>query len=118
VLERYLLAWECGSMAQIIENWADISGTVISVQPAEDRQDYTVVVVQVDGVEAVPASPGAGTAYFPNLLADAQGSSMSVLFPNSVVQQHGVRAGVRITCRIRKIPGGAFVHPDHIVITP
>ena len=87
-------------MVQIVENWADIGGTVSGPTLPGTRPDHVGVRIDVDTVEPVEG--------FPNLLADRAGQSIDVQ-----IRLDGpldLRAGQRIGLRARlAAPGGAIL---------
>lgn len=96
---------------QIVENWADVTGTVRAVEPARDRAGFQRVEIAVERIGDV--------AGFPNLVGKGAPGTLAVLFPDQIARRSGIVAGAKISCRVRL--GGRrsmFVHPDHVSARP
>jgi hypothetical protein len=91
-------------MAQIIENWADVTGSVAELDPDAAPPGFVSMRVLVARVEAVEGSP--------NLLGELAGSTLEIRVPDGALGLD-VRPGVVVRCRVRRAVGGAvFAHPD------
>ncbi len=94
----------------IIENWSEISGTVVSVTPSLELGGFESVEIAVEDVKDVPG--------FPNLLTDAAGKNLMVLMPADLVSRLAIHAGQRITCRVRRGgPDKVFVNIEHVDVS-
>jgi hypothetical protein len=90
---------------QVIENWADIRGTIRSVNDEGDCPGFLTALIDVQTV-----SPVSG---FANLFQGAGGQTIRVNIPKAAVQQSPLTPGQFVTCRIRKGgPHTAFAHPE------
>lgn len=90
---------------QIVENWADVTGTVRSVTPDARRAGFVDVELVVERI--------ADVAGFPNLLGRGSPATLDVLLREEVVHRLGISVGVRLRCRARLAGGRAvFAHPD------
>jgi hypothetical protein len=94
---------------QIIENWADVVGTVVELRADDGVEGFTVVDLEVQGVTPVEG--------WPNLFEDAAGQRLLVSFPNELVEERAVAPGAVIRCRIRRGGTAAYVHPEHVQIS-
>ena len=93
---------------QVVENWAELSGTIRNVEPHASLQNYWTVQVEVEDVTPVPD--------YPNLFEWAKGKTIEVNIPASKVQELALSPGKKISCRVRKAgPTSAFVRPDTVV---
>lgn len=94
---------------QIIENWSDISGTVLSLQPSPSVSGFIEVELQVEKVNPVEG--------FANLLGDWEGKPLVVLIPEELVRSLDIRPGNAIECRVRRANlDRSFVHRNHISV--
>jgi hypothetical protein len=91
----------------IIENWTDIEGEVREIVQDEVLSGFESVLIGVR-----KATPVEG---FANLLENEVGQRIAVLFPQDLVNELGISASVKLTCRVRKAAGRMlFVHREHI----
>ena len=82
-------------MVQIVENWAELRGRVISIGQHSDPKFATARLAVEDVVEVEG---------FPNFFAADKGKSVEVAVPRHM----RVRAGADVKLRVRKTPRGAF----------
>jgi hypothetical protein len=93
----------------IIENWSDVSGTVLSMEPSPDIQGFVAVELAVERVDPVEG--------YANLLAHVAGAQLVVHVPEEVAQNLGLGPGDAVQCRVRRAGlDRAFVHREHISI--
>jgi hypothetical protein len=96
---------------QIIENWSEINGVVLSAEPSTDVHDFMAVTVAVDHVTALDG--------FANLLTDVAGKQIVMLVPQELFSALDVKQGSVITCWVRKAGlNRIFVHRQHISVRP
>ena len=96
---------------QIIENWSEIKGTVLSVEPSTDVHEFVAAAVAVDHVTPLEG--------FANLLTDVVGKEIVVLIPEELARSLDIKPGSVITCRVRKAGlNRIFVHRQHISVRP
>ncbi|GKS59666.1 hypothetical protein YTPLAS18_31930 [Nitrospira sp.] len=89
----------------IVENWTDLEGEVLAVEPVPDMPSYRLVEIGVSRAQTV--------AGFANLLSEAVGTSVRVHVPVHLVEMTTVTTGVRVACRVRRAgPHKIFAHPD------
>lgn len=101
-------------MVSVIENWAQLEGTVREVRPDPELPDQLVAVVDVDAVEPVEDDEGNP---FPNLFADAAGGSVELHVPAAPAADHELAPGRRISARVKRTgPDRSFVHPHHLSV--
>lgn len=92
---------------QMIENWSEIEGTVRSIRPENELEGFSAVAIEVQ--EARPVEG------FAHLLEGAEGSELEVLFPDEVIAEQDIAAGVRIVVRARKAGlERVFAHREHV----
>lgn len=98
-----------GSAMQVVENWSEITGSVVSREPA-DRAGYDVVAIEVERVGAVEG--------YRNLLADAEQTRLAVLVPRELAARHAIGPGDHIRCQVRVASTRqAFVHPEQLTVS-
>ena len=101
-------------MVSVIENWAQLDGTVREVRPDPELPDQLVAVVDVDAVESVEDDEG---KLFPNLFADAAGTSVEVRVPAAPASDQQLASGCKISARVKRTgPNRSFVHPQHLSV--
>ena len=89
---------------QVIENQADIAGTIREIRPHDKLANYSTVVFDVKSVDAVDS--------YPNLMASTKGLSIDITVPNDEVARRTLAAGQKITLRVKKAgPGEVFLVP-------
>ena len=93
---------------QVVENWAELSGTIRKIEPHASLENYWTALLEVEEVTSVPD--------YPNLFEWAKGRTIEVNIPASKVQELGLSPGKKIAGRVRKAgPTSAFVRPDTVV---
>jgi hypothetical protein len=96
-----------GNTVPAIENWAEITGEILQVEPNRSLSAFVVVQIKVENVSAV--------GKFPNLFEWAKGKTIGVNFP--LAKARDLKQGATITCRVRKSgPDSAFANPDTVRI--
>lgn len=94
---------------EIVENWADIEGSVRDVAPAPEMPGYVKASIDVEGTADVEG--------FRNLLAGSNGAVITVFVPSTLADERGLKPGTRLVARARKArPDRTFVHPDHVEV--
>jgi hypothetical protein len=92
-------------MVQIVENWADLHGTVQSIGDSDKGADFCTVLVEVEDV--------ADVEHFPNLVKVSPGDTVPVIARRDAVERSGVVEGGHVRGRVRKAsPFEIFAHPD------
>lgn len=94
-------------MVQVVENWAEVVGTVSDVAPSTRGPDWRVVVVEVSTVDNVGG--------WPNLVrSQVDGEQRLVVTrPAAPLQKRDVQPGQRVRGRARLAgPGQVLAHPD------
>ena len=90
-------------MVQIRPNWADVTGRLVSVNPA--AEGYAQAVLSIESADDVAAMP--------NLFRDRLGQNIKVQLPNDLITKHMLSPGDRIRARLRLGDAWtAFAHPD------
>jgi hypothetical protein len=90
-------------MVQVVENWADVTGTVEGTRADERRPGYVRVAVALHGSREVPG--------FPDLMRPSVGASVDILVPAE--QAHGLQRGQQVAGRVRRAgPGDCFAGPE------
>ncbi len=93
-------------LVPIVENWAEILGEVEGISPSPEIGGFDEVEVLVREVYPVED--------FPNLLEEAQGSTLKVYFPHELATELDLCAGCGVRCRVRKASMARhFVHREH-----
>ena len=96
-------------MVQIVENWADIEGSVQNVDRASEIPGFVKASVELERVTDVEG--------FPNLLASLNGAVITVFVPSELAEEQGLQPGTRLVARARRArPGRTFVHADHVEV--
>jgi hypothetical protein len=97
-------------MAQIKENWTDISGTVVAIADSRGRPLFKDVSILVD-----ESKPVTGFASF---LAGASGNTITVHVAADTLQSVSMKEGGSIRCRVRRgrKPGDWFAKGGSVVI--
>jgi hypothetical protein len=96
---------------QVIENWADVRGTIRGLSEPGDVAGFVTALIDVNHVAPVP-----GVA---NLFEQAAGQTIRVNIPQAAAEALSLRPGQAVTCRVRM--GGpltAFAHPDRVCAKP
>ena len=93
---------------QVIENWSDLRGSVLAVEPHRELQGYAVATIHVIRVSPVPG--------YADLFSAAAGSDIDINVSAGKWNELGIRTGDAIQLRVRKAgPLSAFADPDSIV---
>lgn len=94
---------------QVIENWADIQGTIVGIQEHPTLDGYDSVRVKVSEVKPV--------AGFANHFQNAAGTEVTINVPHDVVNSKMMRADVEIGGRIRNAgTDRVFLNPDQLEV--
>ena len=89
------------AMVNIIENHAEITGTLVGVAPAPDLPDFVVLTIKVDGAHDFAGSP--------NLFARDVGTTITVHARKDSAAATAEGTAVRL--RVRKAgPGRSFAY--------
>ena len=92
---------------QIVENWSDIRGTIIRSKPSKELEDFHIVNIDVEEVQAVEG--------YPNLLEDSVGQIIPVYIPDELVHSYQLETGMVIFWRVRRASlKKNFVHTKHL----
>lgn len=89
-------------MVQVVENWSDLTVTVLDIAPHPELTEFSAVRVKVQSVAAVPG--------FANLLASAAGTTLTVNVDAPGAKDLAVGAAANLRVRLAK-PGVHFAHP-------
>lgn len=96
-------------MVQMVENWAEVTGTVRSIGGSGKGPDYLTVAVEVEVVDDLDD--------FPNLVAGAAGETLLIISRREGVKRAGLAEGSRVRCRVRKAtPLEIFAHPEGFTV--
>ena len=96
-------------MVPIVENWADVRGTLLDVKPSQQADDFVTLELKVSDVKNVKG--------FKNLLDDKKGETLSVNVKRSIVQDMELKPGASVSSRVRMAgPGRLFAHPEHVKV--
>jgi len=96
-------------MVQVVENWAEVVGTVSDVAASDRGPDWRVVVVDVSSGQV------ANVGGWPNLVRSQVTSQRRLLVtcPAAPLQQRGVQPGQQVRGGARLAgPGQVLAHPD------
>jgi hypothetical protein len=97
----------------MVENWADVHGTVQRVNKASEMSGFNRVNLLVDEVKEVENYPELVSVY----LAEQQETQLGLLIPLHIVTEYGLKAGMVIECRVRCAGlGRFFVNTDYLLI--
>jgi hypothetical protein len=96
---------------QVVENWARVTGRIVSWAPPAGEDMPGELVVDVERVELVCRE--SGTAW-PNLLEKAEGRRLRVRVPPSAAAGLKARQGAAIAVTVRRgrEPGLVFANPE------
>ncbi len=87
------------AMVNIVENHAEITGTLVGVAPAPDLPDFVLLTIKVDGAHDVEGSP--------NMFGHDIGSTITVHAKKDSAAATAESTAVRL--RVRKVgPGRSF----------
>jgi hypothetical protein len=90
---------------QVIENWADVTGTLVAIRPDSKVEGYVSVTLDQSTIRSVPG--------FPNLFEAEKGQTIHVNVPVAAVGRLEALRGATVSWRIRKAgPSSNFAHPD------
>jgi hypothetical protein len=94
-------------MAQAIENWAELAGTLREVRPPDGPSQMSKLVIQVHKADDVEG--------YPNLLADTPGRELAVAIKTAKLDDLDVQPGAEVRCRAQRAsPDVVVAHPDEI----
>lgn len=94
---------------QIVENWADIEGELVSIDPHPSLPNFVTGSVRVKKVQNVGS--------FPNLFIATQGQIIPISIPADLARQRGIALNAQFSGRIRSGGlGKIFADPDHLDI--
>jgi hypothetical protein len=94
---------------QIVENWTDIDGKIISCTESQDISGYLVVEIAVKSARDVSG--------FANLLDHSVGETLAVLVPEDLVTPEVRLPETDVTCRVRRgAKNRTFVHPEKFTL--
>ena len=94
---------------QIIENWTDIQGKIVSCAVSQQLPGYVVLELAVEKADEV-----AGVA---NLLSQAAGQTLVVLVPDELAPLNECRPDVEVVCRVRRAAKNrVFIHPEQFTL--
>jgi hypothetical protein len=98
---------------QVKENWSHLVGRVEKWTPPKDADGSGELLIRVERVTDVKGDRGKP---WPNLLAEAEGSTLRVQVPGSAATGLAVADGDSITVDVRRgrEPGVAFANPEKI----
>jgi hypothetical protein len=87
------------------ENWAEVTGRVLSIAPADEGYQRLELAVE----------DAADVAAMPNFFRARVGSTVTVELEGDVVRRAGLAPGSTLIARLRlATPALAFAHPDRI----
>ena len=94
--------------ARVIENWADVTGSVLGTRPGQSEK-FLELNLQIESADDVK-----GVA---NLVAPLLGQTLWVNIPNELVQSLGVQVGDIVQARVRRVTAElAFVHNEFVTV--
>jgi len=94
---------------QIVENWAEIHGTIVRCEESERSPEFTIAYVNVKEVRDVPG--------FKNLIRQHADRPLPVHVPTKLGTKLGLNRATTITCWIRMAaPNKFFVHRQHLTV--
>ena len=98
-------------MVRIVENWARVEGTVVSVRDVGDASGFLQVEIRVGAVGAVEGHR--------QLLRAGPGEVVPVLMDPELVRRLDVRDGCHVEADVRRADlARSFVHPGRIEVQP
>src|SRR4051812_30257797 len=99
-------------MVQVVENWTQVEGVVQAVAPDSASPEHAAVDLAVDAVAPVRGDDG---REFPNLLADAAGSTVTVVVARASAPAGALEPRRRLRLRVRRAgPQRIVAHPEHV----
>ena len=91
---------------QVVENWSDIEGELLSHRPNSVAQGFVELRIRVKKIKDVHG--------FRNLIDGSEGSTIEVNAPEDLVRDVDLTKGKTVRCRVRRAgPHNIFVHPEH-----
>jgi hypothetical protein len=95
-------------MAQIRENWTDITGRVIVIKDVPGQPGMSLLTVAVSEAREVQG--------FANFLAGLPGSEAGITMPVESAARAGCAVGSLVRCRVRRgrNPKDIFAHTDSV----
>ena len=81
-------------MVQIVENWAELTGTVQSIGTSDKGADHGLVLLEVEAVADVEG--------FPNLVRVNPGEVVPVIVRRDTLERAGVVQGSHVRGRVRR----------------
>ncbi|MCC7272815.1 MAG: hypothetical protein IT561_09110 [Alphaproteobacteria bacterium] len=91
-------------MVQMIENWSDVTATVVD---AAASSGHATLSLRVEKADDVPP--------FANLMGDFVGRTVAVRVPSDLMAAVTPRPGDRVRLRVRRGgPAGFFAHPTEM----
>ena len=87
-------------MVTIIENWAEIEGTVKSILGNPALSEYTIVNLELAASAEVES--------FPNLARADEGSTIRINVRTADLEHHGILPGQKLRCVVRKAAGQMY----------
>lgn len=94
-------------MVQPVENWADVSGSVVQLHELAEDDPFVEAEIHVDAVMPVPG--------FANLFAWAPGQQIRVRIPRDHAHRLGLETGQWLECRVQKSgPQQVYTDTEHI----
>ena len=92
-------------MVQIVENWAELTGTVRSVGECDKGADHCLVLLEIEQVADVEG--------FPNLVRVNPGEVVPVIARREALERAGVAQDSHVRGQVRRAtPSEIFAHPD------
>ena len=92
-------------MVQIVENWAELTGTVQSIGDSDKGADHGLLLLEVEDVADVEG--------FPNLVRVNPGEVVPVIVRRDTLERSGVVQGSHVRGRVRRAtPSEIFAHAD------
>ncbi|MET0908011.1 MAG: hypothetical protein ABWZ99_00970 [Ilumatobacteraceae bacterium] len=96
-------------MVQMVENWAELTGTVRSIVGSDKGPGHRTVLVEADTITDVEG--------YPNLLEAKVGDVVPIIVRHDVLDRSGMAEGCHVHGRVRKAtPFDVFAHPDDFVV--
>jgi hypothetical protein len=91
----------------IVENWTQVVGEVLHLEAYSEAPGFVAVTMEVHSLRAV--------AGYANLIEQAPGTTLEVLFPQDLVDHLNLSVGDVLSCRVRKAGlERNFVHREHV----
>ena len=92
---------------QIVENWTDIEGKVVSCAPSEELPGFHMLELAVEKAREVEG--------FANLLNQTVGHTLTVFIRADLAALDDCRPQAEAVCRVRRATNKRnFVHPEKI----